>query len=475
MQKALFFKLATIVFLCGCFLVGLLFLSSLVYERESYHDSVINDIAKMHVGSQQVISPFIVVPYVANGRCVNSDSNGEIAYKPCKKTYYINQLARETQINSPTAVTSQDYGRGIYRAISYQANLTIKQQFHLNWRDNATVTQAELYQKTPATTGVQWQNAKLILPITDLRGIGELPRISINNKTYAAHYPAQKTLFGLHYLEVDLSPLMANTANRLANDMLQININMPLVGLQSLSVVPLGQNFRFNMQANWADPHFFGDALPTKSFTKDGFSANWHSEYLTVANNQLLHTCLTQKPADVCELGEDDYLGNQTLELKSSDFKRFNVQFINANDAYQHTDRTLKYALLILLVSFGTFFLFEVIKGLRIHPIQYVLVAAALLVFYVLLLSLAEQIMFWQAYVAASVACVGLIGWYAYYMLGNLKRAGAFSALLASLYAAFYLILASEDMNLLMGAVFCFVLLAAVMYFTRKINWYEVA
>lgn len=96
------------------------------------------------------------------------------------------------------------------------------------------------------------------------------------------------------------------------------------------------------------------------------------------------------------------------------------------------------------------------------------------IVFYVLLLPLAEQIVFWQAYTIAASACVGLIGWYSYYVFGGLKRALIFTATLAGLYAAFFGILSTEDLNLLLGAIFCFMVLACVMVMTRKLDWYKV-
>ena len=161
--------------------------------------------------------------------------------------------------------------------------------------------------------------------------------------------------------------------------------------------------------------------------------------------------------------------------LNSVRLNSFGVSFAEPNDVYLQTERTMKYALLLILISFGTFFLFEVIKSSRIHPIQYLLVGCALLTFYVLLLPLAEQIAFWQAYAIAGSSCVGLIGWYTYYVLGGVRRAVIFTAILAGLYAAFYGILTTEDLNLLLGAVFCFILLACVMIMTRKIDWYKIA
>ncbi len=251
------------------------------------------------------------------------------------------------------------------------------------------------------------------------------------------------------------------------------------------------------MRSNWHAPNFIKSALPNaKSFTADGFEASWQNQYLTIANNQRLSQCF-DTPNNRCNVISEAYadVGSNSSEsdiyadegvvidrgkpisssANSIHLNSFGVSFAEPNDTYLQTERTMKYALLLILVSFGTFFLFEVIKSSRIHPIQYLLVGSALLVFYVLLLPLAEQIAFWKAYATAASACVGLIGWYTYYVLDGVKRAVFFTTILAGLYAAFYGILTVEDLNLLLGAVFCFVLLASVMVITRKIDWYKIA
>ncbi len=253
------------------------------------------------------------------------------------------------------------------------------------------------------------------------------------------------------------------------------------------------------MRSNWHAPNFIGKALPNaKKLTAKGFEASWQNQYLTIANNQDLSQCISSAN-NRCVVTSQATLDNNSQSMVSDDaliamegaataeataipdsyrnvrLNSFGVSFAEPNDVYLQTERTMKYALLLILVSFGTFFLFEVIKSSRIHPIQYLLVGCALFVFYVLLLPLAEQIVFWKAYAIAASACVGLIGWYTYYVLGSVKRAAIFTVTLAGLYAAFFGILTTEDMNLLLGAVFCFVLLACVMVMTRKIDWYKIA
>ncbi|MFW2177090.1 MULTISPECIES: cell envelope integrity protein CreD [unclassified Moraxella] len=520
MQKSLMYKFFTIVGLCALFLFGLVFISNLVSERQQYYHTVMDDIKKTHVGDQQMITPFVAI---ANAQGV-----------------YIPQFATRSELNNQTKVSNQDYKRSIYRAISYNDAINIKQEFNFNQtltnpapfikkteqgftiinddkalkpsaQSNPTPTTAQAtppnsatFPSTATSTTVatptgnptpttqannqpperyyQWQTAKLIIPVSDLRGVN-LPTVTINGKPYNAQFPKQKTITGMNYIEVNLAEVFANETNRLnlQTAPLKVNIDLGIAGVDSISVMPLGDQFSLALQANWTEPKFYGDALPTKQFSPAGFSATWQNQFLAMNNNQQISNCLYSQGTMDCPSTSTISTNNQRSEYEAvesavgdNNYKWLSTAFVDTNNTYTQTDRTLKYALLLLMVSFGTFFLFEVLKNLRIHPIQYGLVATALLVFYVLLLSFAEHIVFWQAYLIASVACVGLIGWYASFVLHSVKRSLGFSTILGGLYAGFYLILASEGMNLLLGAVFCFALLATVMFLTRKIDWYKI-
>lgn len=506
MQKTLLYKFITIIGLCGLFLFGLMFVSNLVSERQRYYATVMADIEKTHVRQQYLTTPFIVVPSSQN--------------------ILVPEFASSTHIDSQAKVSDSDYKRGIYKAISYTDSLQFSQQYQLKNLFNqpapvikkpdptkpeetktetqqtaqapnaTTTTTSKDVVKNPAeenseekakstkdtTVSYMWQNAKLIIPVSDLRGVTTLPTVTVNGQALPAQFPKHSQIEGLNYIEVDLTPL-ADDAQRQAlqvqanqNQPINIDIKLDIAGIQSLSILPLGQQFDFKLTSNWTQPKFYGDALPSKDFTPQGFTATWQNQFLALSNNQRLTDCLLYKNScQALNTHQDlpiDYRDSAETDANTG-YQWMSTAFVDSNNTYTQTDRTLKYALLLLLVSFGTFFLFEVLKQLRIHPIQYGLVASALLVFYVLLLSFAEQIPFWQAYSIATLACVGLIGWYASFVLHSVKRALGFSLILGGLYAGFYLILASEDMNLLLGALFCFVLLATVMYLTRKIDWYQ--
>ncbi|MDE0490916.1 cell envelope integrity protein CreD [Psychrobacter sp. A3] len=520
MQKTLFIKLTVIASLCVLFAIGLTMFSSVITERQYYADSVVREIADQHVNPQEIITPFIAIPVTTTPECTSAANKANKCAPPFTTIDTI--FAAQSLATQNLDVSTDTYQRGIYHATSYSGDISFKQSYKPQTAIESIET-ADVQTDMPDTTAVHdtiatakqtithWEQAKLIIPVSDLRGVPTLPTITIDKQTLKATYPSVSMLNGLSYVEVALpqntvtqlkanATALPNTANSNinANQAIDITIDLPLAGISNLNTVPTGSNFELSMQSNWHAPNFTGKALPNaKDFSAEGFTANWQNQYLTVANNQYLSQCLStannsctvdsrarldsgnhadyEAAAVVVQEAAGSIGSTNHGNLNSVRLNSFGVSFAEPNDVYLQTERTMKYALLLILISFGTFFLFEVIKSSRIHPIQYLLVGCALLTFYVLLLPLAEQIAFWQAYAVAGSSCVGLIGWYTYYVLGGVKRAVIFTAILAGLYAAFYGILTTEDLNLLLGAVFCFILLACVMVMTRKIDWYKVA
>ena len=153
----------------------------------------------------------------------------------------------------------------------------------------------------------------------------------------------------------------------------------------------------------------------------------------------------------------------------------FGVSLIQPIDIYQQTERSVKYASLFIVLTFVVFFLFEIMKSMRLHPMHYVLVGASLTLFYLLLISISEHIDFFWAYVISSLANIAVISIYISEVLQSRLRAAAFTGLLLLLYGMLYAILRSEDNALLMGSLLIFGILSAVMVITRKLDWYKVA
>jgi inner membrane protein len=160
---------------------------------------------------------------------------------------------------------------------------------------------------------------------------------------------------------------------------------------------------------------------------------------------------------------------------KTAAMDAIGLSLVEPVDLYSKLDRASKYGLLFVLLTFVGFFMFETIRQLPIHPIQYLLVGLALAIFFLLLLGLSEHIAFGIAYLAASIACIGLLGFYLAHVLRSRARGVAFAAMLGLLYAALYGLLLSEDNALVLGSVLLFAILAAIMVATRKVDWYQVA
>lgn len=460
MQK-LTAKLALIGAVCLVFFIGLMFISGLVRERQSYHQSVIDEIKTAHVKHQYLLTPFLVVEADTGERLV---------------------FPNQSNLNITASVKDDEYSRGIYHAISYHATINAKQSFELplattpkpstpNPNTQADGTPTFPSANTQATNTPPPPNANgnakdptpkrltLFISASDLRGL-TAKEVLIDGKSYPTKF-AKESKFGMNYLAVDLTSELGKTT-------LNSDLTLSLSGIDSLNLLPLGADFATTLTSNWHEPKFFGQALPIQKTileTGEGFNASWQGGFIATQNESLMHDCASGGENGNCPIFE---------QMEHSNYQSFGAAFVQMNDTYTQTDRSIKYALLLIMVSFGTFFLCEVIKGRAIHPIQYLLVASALLVFYLLLLSLAEQIAFLYAYVIASIACVGLIGWYACYMLGSVLRGMGFGLVLGSLYACFYVILSASGLNLLMGSVFCFVCIAVVMAVTRHVDWYDI-
>jgi inner membrane protein len=151
------------------------------------------------------------------------------------------------------------------------------------------------------------------------------------------------------------------------------------------------------------------------------------------------------------------------------------VRFVQPVDAYSQSERAVKYGFLFVFLTFVAFFLYEVLRRMAIHPIQYALCGAAVALFFLLLVSLSEHLPFLAAYLVASVACVGLVAFYVGHVLRSAKRGIVFGGLLGILYGFLYVILQSEDYALLLGALLLFVALAIVMIMTRRVDWYRLS
>lgn len=459
MQRLLSSKIMMIGFLIIIFLISFGFIRVMVAERQHSYQQVVRDIARDNVKPQTVLMPFIVVPMTSSFVCAD-DKN-----KTCYQRQQMVISPEKSAWSNKVKVDDQAFRRGIYNAISYQNQITIA----------GTFTLSDTLLHPAANQVLEWENATMRFYLSDLRGLKNQPILTIAGKKMAFEFPKDE---GVNPLNIAYTHIVLKSLAQIPT--FDFSLDVDVAGTGSFEALPLGNDLTMTMSANWPHPSFYGESLPAKQLNIKDFNAEWQNTFLSNRNTQLLTACLDANN-DACSQLQRAFQRQLSVvnnvygaePAVNTAIGGFGVNFIQAVDVYLMTERAVKYALLFLVITFGTFFLFEILKGLAIHPMQYTLVGAALAVFYLLLLSFSEQIAFRQAYLMASIACVSLITYYVSYVLKSIVRSLVFGAVLTAMYGTLFVILQSEDHTLILGSVLVFVLLAVMMFLTRHVDWYH--
>jgi inner membrane protein len=289
--------------------------------------------------------------------------------------------------------------------------------------------------------------AKLAFSISDLKGLKTNPIILSGTQTLQAE-PSfnEKGLFA--------NGLMAPIVLVDATQSVPFNFTLDLKGSQEISFLHTGKTTDVEASGNWATPSFSGRYLPDSRTVNDkGFTAKWRMLYFNRPFSQ--------------QWAADDTL---VTNMQTHEDAKFGVKLKLPVDDYQKTMRTSKYGILIILLTFISLFLTEMISKQRVHSFNYVLIGAAMVIYYTLLLSFTEQVGYNLAYLIASLATIGLVGLFIASLLSR-KPAILFAIILAIFYAFIYVIIQLEDLSLLVGSIALFVIVSILMYFSRKINW----
>jgi len=440
MNRQFTIKIGVILLLALMLMIPLTMIEDVVVERSNYRDQVRNDIAQSWTGSQMFLGPLLVAPYQESVKARVWDENLKAYHETTvmeNRKLYI--LPDELKISGD--IVTEERKRGLYSIPVYATDLAVKGSF-----GNGKIRELQQTKKTK----IIWQQAYLTMMVSDVRGVSTQPMLIWNNSPYDFRPGSNIPEFeaGIH------APLVKLAENKVEEYQFAFDIN--LKGMESIEFSPAGKNTEVNIKANWPHPSFTGRYLPShREITAEGFSAQWKMSSFSSDMPRLIKSC-------------------QKNDCTGISGNTFGVALINTVDIYHKTERSVKYAILFISLTFITFFLFEIMKNLRLHPMQYLLVGLALTFFYLLLVSLSEHMAFAGAYLIASAASVGIIGFYISALLQSRLRAGIFSGLLALLYIMLYAILVSEDNALLMGSLLFFTILSLVMTVTRKLDWYQV-
>lgn len=461
MNRQLGFKLGAIALLILLLLIPLLMIDGLVDERQNYRDEVLQDIARSASYSQQLTGPLVVVPYTRTLRSWRLDKASQQRVMQEREVrgrlYFLPEVfALDGQMRTELR------HRGIYEARLYHADSQISGSFVLPAN----------YGVTSDLASYRFDEPLLAVGISDVRGIENAPKLKIEG-ALRDFQPGTQSQFlgnGVHAV----LPFKASDREQ----RFEYAFELSLLGSSRLDITPVGRDSQVNLTSDWPHPSFGGEFLPSeRSISDQGFSARWRTSFFATNLEDQLRACTSAGQADVARaVAPDDPEVGQASPAQCSEFgeHRFGVALVDPVDQYLKADRAVKYALLFIGLTFAGFFLFEVLKRLSVHPIQYALVGMALALFYLLLLSLSEHIGFELAYLISAGACVGLIGFYLCHVLHSLWRGAGFSAGLAGLYGMLYALLSAEDYALLMGSLLLFAVLAGVMVLTRRLDWYGI-
>ncbi|WP_176736292.1 cell envelope integrity protein CreD [Oligoflexus tunisiensis] len=428
-------KLVIIGFLGLVLSIALIVVTETVSERSQRREQVYQDMAQTTAGSQILAGPLLVLPYELQALSTVVDEKGVRTTKQNVTRHQQFILPRQLTMNGRLQVERRY--RSLYEILLYGTQLKLEGRFEFS--------EPKDIQAPPGST-LRWLQPYLVVLVKDSRGLTTIPVLTWNGKNYAVkpgHHGVSLGVEGGFHSDLP-SEVQAGGSFTFAVDLF-------LRGMQSLSWVPVGEETKVVLQAGWPHPSFQGRALPkSHQITEEGFGAEWESTHFSTNISQLI-------------TGQTAATGLQNQEI--------GVRLVQPVDIYQQTERSVKYGFLFIVLTFAAFLVFETIKQLSIHPVQYGLVGFALVLFYVLLLALSEHIAFAWAYLVASVASVSLLGFYIRYVVHSWKHSLGFALALALLDAIIYGILISEDYALLYGSCLLFVLLATAMIVTRRVNW----
>jgi inner membrane protein len=348
--------------------------------------------------------------------------------------------------------------RSLFEVPVYTAHLTMNGTFR---RPNLAALRID-------ETTARFHDAWLTIGVGDLRGVNQGVSVTWNGAALATSPSIDTAGIGSQAIDVKIpglaplsAPSSATPAAGQAGDAAEIPfvVKIDLKGTQQINFQPGGRTTTVHLSSTWPHPAFAGAFLPEAPKVSDaGFDAEWRLSHLGRGYPQAWR---------------DEEMRPQQIE-QAAVASRFGVQLITPVDIYHRVERSTKYGGLFILLTFCTFFVVELLQRRPLHPVQYLLVGAALTLFYLLLLSLSEHIGFAFAYLAAAVATIGVIGMYAGHVLGGFWQGTRMVAGLSLLYGFLYVLLQLEDYALLVGSISLFLILAAVMYATRRVDWYAI-
>lgn len=436
-------KLVVIGLLLVAFIAPLAMVGQIINDRAFRSESARNEVIESWGGLAGLSGPYLLVPVSRTEW--QRDENGDPIQRTVTRRVILFPESLQVEIDAATEIRS----RGIFSVPVFAADTVVTGAF-----DRARVAE-----RLPEWT-VHWSEAEIGLNVQRLKGLQGIDESVVDGRGVSFEPSGD---LGVQWGEAitaalpltgpEGAPAAGATGTGAIDSEVDFRIALRMNGGGSISVMPVGRQTEVVIRSDWPSPSFFGSSLPAeREYSEEGFTARWNVSYLS-----------RSLPALVV-LREGD--------PGSASTEPFGVQLFQPDNPYARNERSFKYAWLFLIVPFLTFFLFEVIRKRRIHVVQYLLAGSADVVFYLLLLSISEQLVFMAAYLIAAGAITLLLTAYGTTVLRGMREGLLLGAMIGLGYGYLAIVLQSEDYALLLGSVGLFAVLATVMYLTRNIAWF---
>ncbi|MFB3886392.1 MAG: cell envelope integrity protein CreD [Thermodesulfobacteriota bacterium] len=398
---------------------------ALIFERQQRRDEAIHEVSQKWGNIQTITGPVLTLPF----RKPTKDEKG-------KTVFYTDCLHIMPEIlQAEVDLIPEIRYRGIYQAVLYQAAIKLKGKLIL--------PQLEKYDLLPEHLILK--EAFITVGITDLRGIKNAITLDWGGEKLSASP-------GVKSSNISKSGFTVFPVVDLSRSEYAFSVDLRLNGSGEFNIIPVGKETLVTTSSKWNSPSFIGNFLPEKrEISPSGFRATWNIQHL---NRNFPQT----------------WVGNAYCLANSA----FGVKLLQPVDEYQKVTRAVKYAIMFIVLTFMAFFLTEIFSRAAIHPIQYTLIGLAIILFYVILLSLSEHIPFNLSYVTSSAGVILLISAYAKSVLKTRRVAVVIGGTLTTLYLFLFVTLQLEDYALLLGSIGLFVILATIMFLTRRIDWFDI-
>jgi inner membrane protein len=439
MRKALIIKLLLLAAVTVGLTVVLARIGWIVDERQGYQREAVQSVTESQAGAQTLLGPMLLRNCTEQWQVTTVTDKEK---KVSTETSSYQMVSTPATLDVSGALNAEARYRGLFKVNGYAGPLKIK----ANWADLSALRPSPSHQGGQVTC----DDLRVMLAMSDVRGVRAatltMGKTPLAMKAGTTH---ENYVKGMHADLPRIDP----------SQPLELTLDLELNGTQDFAVVPAAAATSVNVHSNWPHPSFTGRFLTaSREVTDAGFDAHWKvSELASPAAH------------DVLELGDVPGIGGKTVVKVDT----LGFSMIDPVNPYVMSDRAIKYGLMFIVLTFVCVGLVELMAGARVHPVQYLLVGLAQALFFLLLLSLSEQLAFAVAYGIAAGATAALLAYYGAAALGSIKRGLLFGMGVAAIYGALYVLLTLEQASLLVGSLLLFAVLAAVMVATRRIDWHK--